>query len=273
MSTITTKDGSQIFFKDWGQGQPIVFCHGWPLNADAWDPQLFFFAAQGYRAIAHDRRGHGRSSQPWQGNDMNTYADDLAELLEQLDLREVVLVGHSTGGGELARCVARHGTKRIARAALISAVPPLMLRTATNTEGTPMAVFDGMRAAIVRDRAQFYRDLSRRFYGANRTGSRVSGSLCEQFWLQSMQVGIKGALDCIKAFSETDFTEDLRQLDVPTLVLHGDEDQIVPIATSGLRSAKLLKQVELEIYTGAPHGLMATHRDRFNVDLLDFISG
>jgi non-heme chloroperoxidase len=273
MSTIKSKDGTEIFFKDWGEGRPIVFSHGWPLNADAWDPQLFFFAAQGYRAIAHDRRGHGRSSQPWHGNEMNGYADDLRQLLEQLDLRDAILVGHSTGGGEVARYMGRHGTARIAKAALVSAVPPLLLKTAANPEGTPMGIFDGLRAAIVKDRAQFYRDFSRQFYGANRVGSKVSPSLCEQFWLQCMQAGIRGALDCIKAFSETDFTEDLRRIDVPTLVLHGDDDQIVPIGTSGIRSAKLIRHATLEVYRGAPHGLTATHQDRFNVDLLNFIEG
>jgi non-heme chloroperoxidase len=271
MSTIKTKDDTQLFYKDWGEGQPVVFSHGWPLNGDAWDEQMFHVASRGYRAIAHDRRGHGRSGQPWQGNDMNTYADDLAELLEQLNLRNAILVGHSTGGGEITRYIGRHGTKRVAKAALIGAVPPTLLKTETNPGGIPMAVFDGLRAEITADRSQFYKNFSVPFYGANRAGSKVSESLRDQFWLQCMQVGLKGALDCIKAFSETDFTEDLRKFDVPTLVLHGEDDQIVPITETAARSSKLIGNATLKVYAGAPHGLTATHRERFNSDLFAFI--
>jgi non-heme chloroperoxidase len=271
MSTIKTKDNASIFYKDWGAGQPVVFSHGWPLNADAWDEQLFFLASHGYRAIAHDRRGHGRSSQTWQGNEMDTYADDLAQLLEQLDLKEAVLVGHSTGGGEVTRYIGRHGTKRVAKAALISAVPPLMLKTKANPQGQPLSVFDGLRASIKSDRAQFYKDFSVPFYGANRADSKVSEALREQFWMQCMQVGLQGALDCVKAFSEADFTEDLQRFDVPTLILHGDDDQIVPIAASALRSVELVNSATLKVYRGAPHGLMGTHREQFNADLLAFI--
>lgn len=271
MSTIKTEDGASIFYKDWGQGQPVVFSHGWPLNADAWDEQLFFLASRGYRVIAHDRRGHGRSSQTWQGNEMNTYADDLAQLFEQLDLKNAIMVGHSTGGGEVARFIGRHGTKRVAKAALIGAVPPVMILSEANPGGLPGAVFDELRTGIARDRSQFYRDFSMPFFGANRPGSKVSEGLREQFWLQSMQVGIKGAFDCIKAFSETDFTADLKKIDVPTLILHGDDDQIVPIKISAMRSSKLVKNAQLKVYPGAPHGLMATHQEQFNADLLAFI--
>jgi non-heme chloroperoxidase len=271
MSTITAKDGTRIFYKDWGKGQPIVFSHGWPLSADAWDEQLLFFASRGYRAIAHDRRGHGRSSQPWQGNDLDTYADDLSSLIEKLELREVVLVGHSTGGGEITRYIGRHGTKQVARAALISAIPPLMLQTEGNPGGLPLSAFDELRAGVANNRSQFYIDLSAPFYGANRPTSKVTQGLRDQFWLSAMQVGMKGAYDCIKAFSETDLTDDLKQFDVPTLILHGDDDQIVPIGASARMSAKIVKNAILKVYPCAPHGLTATHRDQFNVDLLSFI--
>jgi non-heme chloroperoxidase len=271
MSTITTKDGTQIFYKDWGHGRPVVFSHGWPLNSDAWDEQLMFLASQGYRAIAHDRRGHGRSSQPWNGNEMDTYADDLAELVEKLDLKDAVHVGHSTGGGEVARYIGRHGSGRVAKALLVGAVPPLMLKTAANPGGLPMDVFDGIRAGVAKDRSQFYKDLSIPFYGANRPGSTVSQGQRDQFWLQGMQVGLKGAYDCIKAFSETDFNEDLKKFDVPTLFIHGDDDQIVPIGAAALMASKIVKGATLKIYPGAPHGLTATHRDQFNADLLAFL--
>jgi non-heme chloroperoxidase len=270
MPTISTKDGAQIFYKDWGSGQPIVFSHGWPLNADAWDEQLFFFASNGYRAIAHDRRGHGRSTQTRNGNDMDTYADDLAELVEKLDLTNVIHVGHSTGGGEVARYIGRHGTKRVAKAVLVGAVPPLMLKTANNPEGLPIDAFDQIRAGVKGDRSQFYKDLSAPFYGANRPGSKVSQGVRDAFWLLSMQAGFPAAYDCIKAFSETDFREDLKEFDVPTLVIHGDDDQIVPISVGGLRSAKMIKGATLEVYKGAPHGLMTTHREQFNADVLEF---
>ena len=273
MSTIKTKDGAEIFYKDWGQGQPIVFSHGWPLNGDAWDEQLSFFAARGYRAIAHDRRGHGRSSQTWQGNEMNTYADDLAQLFEELDLQKAVVVGHSTGGGEITRFIGRHGTKRVAKAALIGAVPPLLLKTENNPEGIPIGEFDGLRMAITHDRSQFYKDFSLPFYGKNRAGSKVSQGLLDQFWLQCMQVGLRNVVECIKAFSETDFTEDLKKFDVPTLILHGEDDQIVPIGISAMRSSKLVKNATLKVYQGAPHGLTATHQEQFNADLLAFIKG
>lgn len=271
MGTIATPDGTQIYYKDWGAGQPVVFSHGWPLNADTWDEQLVFLAANGYRAIAHDRRGHGRSSQPWNGNDMDTYADDLAALIETLDLQDAVLVGHSTGGGEVARYIGRHGTSRVAKAVLVGAVPPLMLKTEANPGGLPIAAFDGIRAGVGNDRSQFYKDLTEQFYGANRPGAKVSQGLREQFWLQSMQVGLKGALDCIKAFSETDFTEDLKRFNVPTLIIHGDDDQIVPIGISALLSSKLVKDATLKVYPGADHGLTATHREQFNADLLAFL--
>jgi non-heme chloroperoxidase len=270
MPTISTKDGAQIFYKDWGSGQPIVFSHGWPLNADAWDEQLFFFASNGYRAIAHDRRGHGRSTQTRSGNDMDTYADDLAELVEKLDLTNVIHVGHSTGGGEVARYIGRHGTKRVAKAVLVGAVPPLMLKTANNPEGLPIEAFDQIRAGVKGDRSQFYKDLSAPFYGANRPGAKVSQGVRDAFWLMSMQAGFPAAYDCIKAFSETDFREDLKEFDVPTLVIHGDDDQIVPINVGGLRSAKMIKGATLEVYKGAPHGLMTTHREQFNADVLEF---
>ena len=268
--SITTTDGTQIFYKDWGEGQPVAFSHGWPLNADTWDDQLVFMASKGFRTIAHDRRGHGRSSQPWNGNDMDTYADDLAALIDTLDLRSVILVGHSTGGGEVTRYIGRHGTSRVARAVLVGAVPPLMLKTQANPGGLPIDVFDGIRAGVLADRSQFYKDLSAPFYGANRPGSHVSQGVRDAFWLLSMQVGLKGAVDCIKAFSETDFTEDLKRIDVPTLIVHGDDDQIVPIGDSALLSSKIVKEATLKVYPGAPHGLMTTHKEQFNADLLSF---
>jgi non-heme chloroperoxidase len=272
MSTITMTDGTQIYYKDWGTGQPVVFSHGWPLTADSWEAQMLFLASNGYRCIAHDRRGHGRSSQPWNGNEMNTYADDLATVIETLDLQNAVLFGFSTGGGEVARYIGRHGTKRVAKAGRISAVPPLMLQTAANPGGLPINVFDQLRAASIADRSQLYKDLaSGPFFGANRPGAKVSQGMIDWFWLQGMQAGHKNALDCIKAFSETDFTEDLKTFDVPTLVLHGDDDQIVPIGASALASAKLVKHATLKVYAGAPHGLTDTHKDQLNTDLLAFL--
>jgi non-heme chloroperoxidase len=270
MPTIRTKDGAKIFYKDWGNGQPVVFSHGWPLNADAWDDQLFFFASNGYRAIAHDRRGHGRSSQTWNGNDMNTYADDLAQLVEELDLTDAIHIGHSTGGGEVARYIGRHGTRRVAKAVLVGAVTPGMLKTATNPDGVPIEAFDQIRTAVAGDRSQFWKDLSASFYGANRPGSKVSQGVRDAFWLMSMQAGLAAAYDCIKEFSESEFTDDLKKFDVPTLVIHGDDDQIVPITVGGLRSAKMIKGATLKIYKGAPHGLMTTNKDQFNADLLEF---
>ncbi len=269
--TVITQDGTAIFSKDWGMGQPVVFSHGWPLNADAWDEQLFFMASNGFRAVAHDRRGHGRSSQPWDGNDLDHYADDLAAVIEALDLHDVVLVGHSTGGGEVTRYIGRHGTARINKAVLVGAIPPLMLKTAANPGGTPIDAFDAIRAGLTSDRSQFYEDLSAPFYGANRPGSTVSQGVREAFWLMSMQVGFKAAYDCVKAFSETDLTEDLKQIDVPTLIIQGDDDQIVPIDDSGRLSVKIVKDAELKVYRGAPHGLFQTHKEQFNRDLLTFV--
>jgi non-heme chloroperoxidase len=272
MPMITTKDGTQIYFKEWGTGKPVVFSHGWPLSADAWESQMFFLASNGYRCIAHDRRGHGRSSQPWTGNDMDTYADDLAELLETLKLEKTVLIGHSTGGGEVARYIGRHGTKRVAKAVLMGAVPPVMLKTAANPGGLPKEVFDGFRAAYLADRSQFFLDVaSGPFFGFNRPGAKVSQGLIQSWWLQGMMSGHKNAFDCIKAFSETDFTEDLKKFDVPTLILHGDDDQIVPIGASALLSAKLVRNATLKIYPGGTHSLGDTSKDQLNADLLAFI--
>ncbi len=270
MSTITVKYGTQIYYKDWGKGQPIVFSHGWPLSADDWDAQMLFFGLHGYRVIAHDRRGHGRSTQTWDGNEMNTYADDLAALTEKLDLKKAIHVGHSTGGGEVARYIGRHGTKRVAMAVLIGAVPPLMLKTEKNPGGLPISVFDGIRAGVAGDRSQFYKDLTLPFYGYNRPGAKISEGVREHWWLQGMLGGVKPHYDCIKAFSETDFTEDLKKFDVPTLILHGDDDQIVPIGASGLMSAKIVKNAKLKVYPGFPHGMCTTHADQINADLLAF---
>src|SRR6266550_2617599 len=270
MPTITTKDGAKIFYKDWGTGQPIVFSHGWPLNADAWDDQLFFLASNGFRAIAHDRRGHGRSTQTRDGNNIDTYADDLAALTEKLDLRDAIHVGHSTGGGEVVRYLARHGTKRVAKAVLIGAIPPFMLKTADNPDGVPLGEFDKIRAGVLADRSQFWKDLSFPFYGANRPDSKVSEGVRDAFWLMSMQAGMPAAYDCVKAFSETDFRQDLPKIDVPTLVIHGDDDQIVPFNIGGAKSSKMIKGATLKVYKGAPHGLFATKREQLNADLLAF---
>jgi non-heme chloroperoxidase len=271
MDRITTNDGTEIFYKDWGSGQPVVFSHGWPLNADVWDDQLYLVASNGFRAVAHDRRGHGRSGQPWNGNDMDTYADDLAELMDTLNLQDAILVGHSTGGGEVTRYIGRHGTSRVAKAVLLSAIPPLMLKTDANPGGLPIEAFDQLRAGIAADRSQFYRDLSEPFYGANRPGAQVSKGVRDAFWMWSMQVGLRAAYDCVKVFSETDLTEDLKRFDVPTLIAHGDDDQIVPIGASALMSSKLVKDATLKVYPGAPHGLAGAHKDEFNRDLMSFI--
>ena len=273
MGIFTTRDGTRLFFNDWGSGQPVVFSHGWPLSADAFEDQMFFLASQGYRCIAHDRRGHGRSSQPWNGNDMDTYADDLAELVQALDVKNAIHVGHSTGGGEVARYIGRHGTKRVAKAVLISAVPPLMLKTASNPGGTPIEAFNQLRTAVQADRSAFWKDLSMAFYGYNRTGAKVSEGVRESFWLQGMMAGFPASYLCIKAFSETDFTEDLKKMDVPTLILHGDDDQIVPFADSAPLSAKLIKGATLKVYKGAPHGMCTTLKDQVNADLLAFAKG
>ncbi len=273
MSTVTTKDGTQIYYKDWGTGPVITFSHGWPLNADMWDGQMLFLVQNGYRCVAHDRRGHGRSSQASEGNDMNGYADDLAAVIEALDLKQVTLVGHSTGGGEVARYIGRHGTGRVAKAVLIAAVPPFMLKTAANPEGLPIELFDGIRASLMKDRSQAYRDFAIPFYGANRPGAKISQGILDQFWAWSMQSGLKNAYESVKAFSETDFTEDLKKFDVPTLVLHGEDDQVVPVKNSAMKSAQLIKGAKDVYYPGAPHGITATHQDQINAELLSFIKG
>lgn len=271
-SYIRTKDGTQLYYKDWGTGRPVVFCHGWPLSSDSWESQMILVASAGYRAVAHDRRGHGRSSQPWHGNEMNTYADDLATVFESLDLTDAILVGFSTGGGEVARYIGRHGTRRVSKVVLVSAVPPLMVKTAANPLGLPIEVFDGLRAAQLANRSQFYKDVpAGPFYGFNRPGAKPSQGLIDAWWAQGMQGGHKNTFDSIKAFSETDFTDDLRKIDVPALIVHGDDDQIVPIDAAGRASARLVKHARLIVYPGAPHGLTETHKDRFNADLLAFI--
>jgi non-heme chloroperoxidase len=271
MPTITAKDGAQIYYKDWGTGQPIVFSHGWPLSSDDWDAQMLFFGQHGYRVIAHDRRGHGRSTQTWDGNDMDTYADDLATLTEELDLRDAIHVGHSTGGGEVARYIGRHGTERVAAAVLISAVPPLMVKTEKNPGGLPISVFDELRTQLAANRPEFYRDITLPFYGYNRPGAKISEGIRHRWWLQGMLGGVKAHYDCIKAFSETDFTEDLKRFDVPTLILHGDDDQIVPIGAAALQSSKLVKNATLKVYPGFPHGMPTTNADEINADLLAFV--
>lgn len=273
MSTFKAKDGTQIFFKDWGSGQPIVFSHGWPLSSDSWDEELHAFASKGFRCIAHDRRGHGRSSQPWDGNNMNQYADDLGALLDHLDLKHAVLVGFSTGGGEVARYIGRHGTRRVAKAVLVGSVTPMMMKSPTNPNGLPRENFDAIRAGVAADRSQFFQDLATPFFGANRPGSKVSKGARDAFWYGGMQCGLKAAVDCVTAFSESDFTEDLKKFDVPTLIIHGDDDQIVPIAPSALAAAKIVKNATLKVFSGAPHGLSVTHREQFHADLLAFIKG
>jgi non-heme chloroperoxidase len=273
MPSIMTRDGTELYFKDWGAGRPVVFSHGWPLSSDAFEDQMYFLARRGYRCVAHDRRGHGRSAQPLDGNDLDTYADDLAQLVEALDLKDAIHVGHSTGGGEVARYIGRYGTSRVAKAVLISAIPPLMLKTEANPEGTPIEVFDQIRAGVLADRSSFWKELSLSFYGFNRSGAKVSEGLRESFWLQGILCGLPAAYECVKAFSETDLTEDLKKIDVPTLILHGDDDQIVPIGASALLSSKLVKGATLKIYPGAPHGMCSTHKDEVNADLLAFIKG
>jgi non-heme chloroperoxidase len=271
MASINTKDGTEIYYNDWGKGQPVVFSHGWPLSADAFEDQMFFLCSRGYRCIAHDRRGHGRSGQTWQGNDLDTYADDLAELTQKLDLKNAIHVGHSTGGGEVARYIGRHGTSRVAKAVLIGAIPPLMLKTAANPGGLPIDVFDQLRAAVQADRSQFWKDLSLPFYGYNRPGAKISEGVRESFWLQGMMAGFPASYFCIKAFSETDLTEDLKKIDVPTLFIHGDDDQIVPIGASAMLSSKIVKNAILKVYPGAPHGMCTTLKDKVNAELLAFI--
>jgi non-heme chloroperoxidase len=271
MGTITTKDGTKIFYKDWGTGQPILFSHGWPLSADAWDGQMLFFGQQGYRVVAHDRRSHGRSDQTWNGNHMDQYADDLAELIETLDLRDIVMIGHSTGGGEVAHYIGRHGSARVAKVVLVGAVPPLMLKTESNAEGTPMEVFDGIRQNTAGDRSQFFKDLTIPFYGFNRDGAKVNDGLRESFWLQGMMGGIKGEYDCVREFSEVDYTEDLEKIDKPTLIIHGDDDQIVPIKASAEKAAKIVEGAQLKVYPGGSHGLAQIEADKFNADVLAFI--
>jgi non-heme chloroperoxidase len=271
MCTFTTRDKTTIYYKDWGAGLPIVFSHGWPLNADAWESQMVYLGSNGYRCIAHDRRGHGRSAQPWNGNDMDTYADDLSQLIETLDLKGITLIGHSTGGGEVARFIGRHGTRRVAKVVLMGAVTPLMLKTDANPGGLPVKAFDDIRAGVAADRSQFFRDLTTPFYGTNRPGAEVSQGIRDAFWFQGMQGGLRNEIECIKAFSETDFTSDLKKFDVPTLIIHGDDDQIVPIGASAHASSKLIRNATLKVYPGAPHGIADTHKDKLNADLLAFL--